>query len=183
MKKLDIFSRKVLSNQNISKSNKISFLTNTKRKKKRKKKRSKGFDYSVPRKAIWFGHLVEHLCTCYIHYDWKAHRIWGLRQQPVAVDLGSFDHMDMDMDMGLIQVLDGLAECDTWEGWAWVRWWHGGLVYCGIHASEVEKRLVCYWVVFIKSDHMPRTQLYPNPDYYYYYFFIVTGSNQTHIWI
>lgn len=36
-----------------------------------------------------------------------------------------------------------------------VPYWATGLVYCGIHGSEVEKSLVFYWVVFIGSDHIP----------------------------
>ena len=55
-----------------------------------------------------------------------------------------------------------------------VPYWAAGLLCCGIHGSEVEKRLVCYWVVFIRSEYISHIQLYPNPDN----FFIV---NQTHI--
>ena len=50
-----------------------------------------------------------------------------------------------------------------------MRWRHGGLVYCGIHGSKVEKRLVCYWAVFIRSDHIPHIQLYPNLDFFFFF--------------
>ena len=67
MKKLDIFSRKVLSNQNISKSNKISFLTNTKRKKKERKKEARALIIVFQEKqfglGIWSNTFVRVIYT------------------------------------------------------------------------------------------------------------------------